>query len=116
MGSGCTIGLKVKPKVVVSEQSYCIDKERGPVVKFAEQNIYHSHPHMAFSVENLERRGKEILMAHILKQGLDRDQEFIREFSKQLRVAKEAMDDCVYHDMNPSNKWYSVKPFIDTGK
>jgi hypothetical protein len=26
------------------------------------------------------------------------------------------MDDCVYHDMNPSNKWYSVKPFIDTGK
>ena len=116
MGSSCAIGSKVKPKVAVSEQSYCIDKGQGPVVKFADQNIYYSHPHMAFSVESLERKGKEIMMARTLKQGLDRDQEFIREFSKKLKVAKEAMDDCVYHDMNPSNKWYSVKPIIDTGK
>ena len=117
MGNGCAIGLKVKPMVVVSEQSYRLDKEpEPPIVRFTDQNFYYYHPHMAFSVESLERKGKALMMSQMMKRQANQDDAFIREFSKQLRVAKEAMDDCVYRDMNPSNKWYSVKPYVDTGE
>lgn len=117
MGNSCTIGSKIKPKAIVSEQSYRVENEpKTPIIRFADKDVFHSHPVMAFSVESLERRGKELMMSKMMERHLDQDEAFIREFSKRLMVAKEAMDDSIYHDMNPSAKWYSIRPFIDTGE
>jgi len=121
MGNDCTISSKINPKANTSEQSYrCEQKERGPVVKFSEKNVYYSAPKLPFSAVSLERMARDILMRKLKVEPTNKDQEIIRKnkdqeiirkISKEFVVAKEAMDDCLYNDLRTGDGTYSIVPF-----
>ena len=140
MGNDCTISSKINPKVNTSEQSYRCEglREREPVVKFSEKNIFYSDPNFLLSAVSLERKARDILMRNlsvqptnkdqeiirknkdqeIIRKNKDqeiirknKDQEIIRKISEELLVAKEAMDECLYNDLRTGNGSYSIVPF-----
>ena len=122
MGNDCTISSKINPKVNTSEQSYRCEglREREPVVKFSEKNIFYSDPNFLLSAVSLERKARDILMRNLSVQPTNKDQEIIRKnkdqeiirkISEELLVAKEAMDECLYNDLRTGNGSYSIVPF-----
>jgi hypothetical protein len=109
MGACFTINLKVKPKKVISEQSYRCD----PKVQFADKNIFHSDPNMLLSVENLERKAKVLLMSRLNDEEFEKNRLFIEELTKELLRAKGAIDDCLYNDIHSRNSSYSIVPYVE---
>jgi hypothetical protein len=88
-----------------------VQKEREPVVKFSEKNVYYSAPKLPFSAVSLERMARDILMRKLKVEPKNKDQDIIRKISKELVVAKEAMDDCLYNDLRTGDGTYSIVPF-----
>lgn len=120
----CTISPKIVPRRrPPSEESYRYDRpppppsvRSRPVVRFSSKNAYYSDNRFIFSVENLERRAKNMMMDRIMVVNraveTPHDRTFIEELTRELIKAKAAMDETLYRDLPPvSHESFSIVPY-----
>ena len=129
-----TNNIQVRPKSNISEKDFFYGLPSK--TRFNEKNIFHSDPHLAKSMENLEKEAKEIMFIKVVAAELNKMSDKIREellespseqhlresaetvkfvnkIAQDLMDAKEKMDDCVYRDLHRNSHSYSIIPFYN---
>ena len=116
----CTISPKIVPRRrPPSEESYRYDRPQQSTrlaVRFSSKNAYYSDNRFIFSVENLERRAKNLMMdrMNMVNPAVEtpHDRAFIQELTQELMKAKAASDETLYRDLPPvSYESFSIVPY-----